>query len=150
MKSVGSLLSSIFQEIGIEDKIVLTSLQKNWRSIFDEPLSIHTYPADIKKGELIINVDSPAWLSQLKFFTQDIIKKLSSYNIISIKFKYGQVYRKGFEDSRSQVAKKSSSQKLRPSEIQWIEQAVSEISDVEVKEAIKKAIEKSLQPTDLS
>jgi len=144
MKSVGSLLSSIFRDIGIEDKISLTSMQKEWRSLFNEPLSMHTYPVDVKNGELTINVDSPAWLGQLKFFTQDIIKKLHSYNIRSVKFKHGTVYHKGFEGSRAQRVKRSESQTLEPSEIEWIEQTVSSVNDAELKERIRNAIKKSL------
>ncbi len=94
MKSVGSLLSSIFKDLGIEDKIRLSSMQEEWHNLFNEPLSLHIYPVDIKNGELTINVDSPAWLGQLKFFKQDIIKKLHVYNIKEVRFKHGRVYKK--------------------------------------------------------
>ena len=147
MKTAGSLLSSIFKNLGIEDKISLNSMQEEWHRLFNEPLSLHTYPVDIKGGELTINVDSPAWLGQLKFFKPDIIKKLHAYDITSVKFKHGRVYSRGFKDSRVQGFKGTEPSNPRPlesSELAWIEQTVSEIDDTELKEGIRKAIEKSV------
>jgi hypothetical protein len=149
MKKVGSLLSSIFKDLGIEDKIRLSSMQEEWRSLFNEPLSLHTYPVEIKDGELLINVDSPAWLGQLKFFKQDIIKKLSAFNITSVRFKHGRVYSRGFKDSSGQGFKgqgdsKQNSKPITCSELEWINQAVSTVSDSQLQENIRKAIEKAM------
>lgn len=143
MKKVGRLLSSIFKELGIEDRIRLNSMQEEWHRLFNEPLSLHTYPVDIKDRELTINVDSPVWFGQLKFFKSDIIKKLHAYDITSVKFKHGRVYSKGFKDSRGQRIKgsdPSNPRPLEPSELAWIEQTTSEIDDIELKEGIRRAI----------
>jgi hypothetical protein len=150
LKKVGTLLSSIFKDLGIEDKIRLNSMQEEWHRLFNEPLSLHTYPVDIKEGELTINVDSPAWLGQLKFFKQDIIKKLQAYNVSSVKFKHGRVYQKRVKGSelRVQSEKNSKTQNSKPltlSELEWADQIVSSIEDPDLKEDIRKAIEKSLR-----
>ncbi|BCB95555.1 hypothetical protein JZK55_04770 [Dissulfurispira thermophila] len=146
MKKAGALLSHIFKEIGIEDKIKLTSMQKEWHKLFDEPLSLHTYPIDIRGGELTINVDSPAWLGQLKFFKTDIIKKLYAYNINSVKFKHGRVYKKKRQDAKSDVLKDSKhpTRSITDSESEWLNKTVSTISDPELKENIRKTILKAL------
>jgi len=149
MKTIGSLLSSIFNNFGIEDKIKLDSMQKQWHSLFNEPLSVHTYPVEIKNGELAINVDSPAWLAQLKFFRQDIIKKLHAYSISSVKFKHGRVYSKGNKGSTDQEIKrqrdpKQSSKCITDSELAWINQTISTVSDFELQENIRKAILKAV------
>ncbi len=147
MKSVGSLLSCIFKDLGIEDKIKLSAMQAQWHNLFNEPLSLHIYPVEIKDDELFINVDSPAWLGQLKFFTQDIIKKLQAYNVHSVRFKYGRVYSKRFKDSRDQGirgVKHLNHRTINPSDIEWINQTVSDIDDADLKEGIRKAIEKSI------
>jgi hypothetical protein len=147
MKKVGSLLSSIFNNLGIEDKIKLNSMQRQWHSLFNEPLSLHTYPVKIKDGELTINVDSPAWLAQLKFFRQDIIRKLHTYSISSVAFKIGRVYSRGFKDSMGQVLKGTEPSNPRPlesPEIEWINETVSTVSDSELQENIRKAILKTV------
>lgn len=146
MKKVGSLLSSVFRNLGIEDKIKLSSMQEEWHRLFNEPLSLHTYPVEIKDGELLINVDSPAWLGQLKFFKQDIIKKLNAYNISSVKFKHGRVYQKRGPGGKGQGARdsKQPTNPLSDFDIEWINQTVSTISDYELKESIRKAIERAI------
>lgn len=146
MKKIGTLLSSIFKNLGIEDKIRLNSMQEEWHRLFNEPLSLHIYPMDIKDGELTINVDSPAWISQLKFFKQDIIKKLQAYNIRSVKFKHGKVYQKKWQGARSkeQEDSKQLPKSFTDSEFAWIAQTVSTISDLELQENIRKAIEKAM------
>jgi len=149
MKTIGSLLRSVFSNLGIEDKLKLNSMQRQWRSIFEEPLCLHTYPVEIKNRELTINVDSPLWLAQLKFFRQDIIKKLHEYSISSVIFKHGRVYSVGIIDLSSQEAKrqkepKQSSKCITDSELIWINQTVSAVSDSELQESIRKAILKAV------
>lgn len=147
MKKVGTLLSSIFKDLGIEDNHILNSMQKEWHRLFNEPLSLHTYPVEIKNGELTINVDSPAWLAQLKFFRQDIIKKLHAYSINSVKFKHGRVYSRGVKGSRGQGVKGTKPSNPRPlesSELAWLNQTVSTVSDSELQENIRKAILKAV------
>lgn len=146
MKPVGSLLSSLFRNLGIEDKIRLNSMQKEWHNLFNEPLSLHTYPVNIKNESLTINVDSPVWLGQLKFFRQDIIKKLHEYNIQEVSFRHGRVYQKkgqGARDKRQEDSKQNH-KPITDSDIAWIDQTVSIISDYELKENIKKTIEKAI------
>ncbi|MDA8339942.1 MAG: DUF721 domain-containing protein, partial [Nitrospiraceae bacterium] len=145
-KKVGSLLYSIFRNLGIEDKIKLSSMQEEWHNLFTEPLSLHIYPVDMKDGELIINVDSPAWLGQLKFFKQDIIKKLHAYNINSVKFKHGRVYQKKTRNPESYSELRAKKSKpISDSDLEWIDQTISNIQDTDLKESIKKTIEKSLR-----
>lgn len=146
MKTIGSLLRSIFDNLGIEDKIKLDSMQKQWRSLFNEPLSLHTYPVEIKNGELTINVDSPAWLAQLKFFRQDIIKKLREYSVSSVKFKHGRVYQTSSIKCCASSTRRTTldARHLTHSEIEWINETVSTVSDSELQENIRKAIEKAM------
>ncbi|MCL4457952.1 MAG: DUF721 domain-containing protein [Nitrospirae bacterium] len=147
MKSVGSLLSSLLKNLGIEDKIALSSLQKEWRSLFNEPLSLHTYPTDMKNGELSVNVDSPAWLAQLKFFKQEMTKKLAAYGIKEIRFKHGTVYHKSGQGTKGKRQNdfEQKSKHIAPSDLQWIDETVSAVADTELKEDIKRAIESTLR-----
>ena len=146
LKKAGTILSSIFKDLGIEDKIRLNSRQEEWHRLFNEPLSLHTYPVDIKDRELTINVDSPAWLGQLKFFKLDIIKKLQAYNVSSVKFKHGKVYQKKGQRARGKGQKDSNQfpKSFTDSEFAWINQTVSTVSDPELQENIRKAIEKAM------
>lgn len=141
MNSINAILTPIFKNLGMEDRIKLEFMRNQWRSLFNEPLSLHTYPVEIKDGELLINVNSPVWLQQLKFFKQDIMKKLHLYNIKHIRFRHGKVYHKEAQRGAEQLPQ---SKPLSDHEITWINQTTSAISDAELKEGAKKAITKSL------
>ena len=145
METINSLLGPIFKELGIEDRLAIESIRSEWKNIFNEPLSLHTYPVELTSGELLINVDSPVWLQQLKFFKQDIIKKLAGYNIKTIRFKHGKVYIKGDKGQTGQGLKPLSPIHLGPSDIAWIEEITSDLEDTEVRESVRKAIKKQMQ-----
>ncbi|MBI5234014.1 MAG: DUF721 domain-containing protein [Deltaproteobacteria bacterium] len=144
MKTINSLLGPIFKELGIEDRLAIESLRSEWKSIFNEPLSLHTYPVEFASGDLLINVDSPVWLQQLKFFKKDIIKKLSGYNVKTVRFKSGKVYAKG-ERGAGQGEKMKPPKVLGPSDIAWIEEITSDLEDAEIRESARKAISKQMQ-----
>lgn len=145
MKTINSLLGPIFRELGIEDRLAIESIRSEWRNIFNEPLSLHTYPVELTSGELLINVDSPVWLQQLKFFKQDIIKKLAGHNVKTIRFKLGKVYIKGDKGAEGQGLKPPPPTPLGPSDIAWIEEITSDLEDPEVRESVRKAVRKQLQ-----
>lgn len=141
MKAVGPLLSNIFKDLGIEERLKLSFLQQEWSNLFNEPLSLHTYPYELNKGELTINVDSNVWLSQLKFFSKDIVKKLQDYGVDSVKFRLGKIYKKNpIKNDIKPSYRKSLSEK----EIEWIENILSTFEDQELKDNIKRVIEISL------
>lgn len=141
MNPINTILSPIFKNLGMEDRIKLELMRNQWRNLFSEPLSLHTYPAEVKCEELLINVDSPVWLQQLKFFKADIIKKLRLYNIKHVRFRHGRVYHRETQGLTEQLPQ---SKPLTDSEITWINQTTSAISDAELKEEAKNAITKSL------
>ena len=144
MKTISSLLGPIFKDLGMEDRLAIETIRSEWGTIFSEPLSLHTFPVELTSGELLINVDTPVWLQQLKFFKQDILKKLARYDIKTVRFKHGRVYLKGNREP-GEKSKSNSAQTLRPSDISWIEDITSDLEDKEVRESVSEAIKKQLQ-----
>lgn len=120
----------------------LDSLQKEWRNLFGEPLSLHTYPAEIKGGELLIAVDSPVWMQQLKFYKQEIVGKLQAYRIHSVRFRRGTVYRTRGSAPVGNAAGKQPF--LSAQDRQWIEQTLSAVEDPDLREGFRKALEKAM------
>ncbi|MCC6346653.1 MAG: DUF721 domain-containing protein [Nitrospirales bacterium] len=127
--------------MGLEEKVRLASLQKEWRNLFGEPLSLHTYPAEIKEGELLINVDSPVWMQQLKFYKQEVAGKLQAYHIKNVRFRHGAVYR-----ARGNAPERSTTKEPPPlsaREREWIDQTLSAVQDTDLREGFRKALEKA-------
>ncbi|MBI5187569.1 MAG: DUF721 domain-containing protein [Nitrospirae bacterium] len=139
MKKLSVFIPPILKGLGIEDGAKLAMIKKEWRNLFNEPLSLHMSPSMLSEGEILLNVDSPAWLQQLNFYKKDIIKKMGSYGVRSVRFRLGKVSKKS--EVRSQ---KSEVRRLTHEELTYIGDTVSSISDQELRDKIRKAIEKSI------
>ncbi|MDX9714853.1 MAG: DUF721 domain-containing protein [Dissulfurispiraceae bacterium] len=147
MKNVGSLLSGIFRQLGIEDRLKLAGLQDDWSSVFSGPLSSHTWPIEIKNSELLINVDSPAWLGELKYMKPEIEKKLQMYGIRTVRFRHGSVSRPNRSNNKKsgKQTEKFKKHTLTDDEIKWIDETTSGITDAELRDKIKKTITRSIE-----
>ncbi len=133
------LLTPILKNLGIEEGVRLVSIKNNWHYIFEKPLSLHMSPSRLSEGKLLINVDSPIWLQQLSYYKREITKKLDAYGVKDVHFRIGKLFhKKQFVSKRQKTAELSSEDTLFVSEL------ISQISDDTIKEAVKRALEKSL------
>lgn len=140
MKRADSLLTPFIRELGIEDGVKLAEIRRNWYNLFDKPLSYHMSPLILSKGEILLNVDSPVWLQELTFYKEDIIKKMSSYGVKTVRFRLGRVsikVKSGIQGQKSRV------EQLTTEELSYIEETVSKINDEKLKETVQKAMKKS-------
>lgn len=146
MKPISSVISTIYADLRIEEKVILKKIESNWQTLFNSSLSLHTYPFDLKNGELIINVDSSAWLQQIKYMQAMFMEKLSDYPIKSVKFRIGKIKidNKKQDSSADDKAIINTKLSLSKEDEKWLEDVLTPITDIEIREAIKKAIEKSL------
>ena len=141
MKRADSLLAPLLKDSGIGSGVAFAGIKKNWFSLFQKPLSHHISPCLLTAGELLINVDSPAWLQELKFFKEDIQKKLHPYGIRSVRFRLGRVSMNVMSDNKSRAPV---ARKLDEEERSFIENAVTNIDDDGMKQTVKKTIEKAI------
>jgi len=140
VKRADSVLIPFIRELGIEDGVKLAEIRRNWYNLFDKPLSYHMSPLILSKGEILLNVDSPVWLQELTFYKEDIIKKMSSYGVKTVRFRLGRVSTKvksGIQGQKSRV------KQLTTEELSYIEETVSKINDEKLKETVQKAMKKS-------
>ncbi|HMK43356.1 MAG TPA: DUF721 domain-containing protein [Dissulfurispiraceae bacterium] len=141
MIQAGSVLSSLFRQLGLEDRIRLETLQRRWCDLFSEPLTLHAYPAELTGQKLTINVDSPAWLHQLQFLRSDFLAKLVPFGIAAVQFRRGRMpCRRGV----LRTPEKTLSPAATVEERRWAEDLVRGIDDEALKEKIRRAAEKSV------
>jgi len=138
VKRADSLLAPIIRNLGIEDSIRLGRIKKEWAGVFEKTISFHTCPASLKEEELLVNVDSPVWLQQLSFYKEDIVKKLRGFGVKAVRFRLGRVFPE--KKKEQEVLKK---RLLTSGDNAYIEETVSSIPAGELRDKIKKAIEKS-------
>lgn len=141
MKRADSLLIPLVRGLGIEDGTKLIELRKNWNNLFNEPLSYHMSPYKLSEREILLNVDSPVWLQELNFYKKDIIEKLSPYGIRDIRFRLGRVSKR----TKSEVeSRKLKVERLTTEELSYIEETVSQIDDEDLRETVRRTIEKAI------
>jgi hypothetical protein len=139
MKKAEAVLGPMLKRLGIESGVRLERIRSDWFDIFEPGLSSHMYPAGCTQDELLLNVDSPAWMQQLTYYKKDVVRKLAAYGITGVRFRVGKVQRRGRPPEERKKA-------CMPSEddISFAASVVSEITDPAVRESIRKAIERSL------
>lgn len=145
MERVGAILLSAVSGLGLEERMVLESLRRQWHLLFGEPLSRHIFPADLKDSELLVNVDSPVWLQQLKFFKSEMTAKLKPYHVKEVRLRLGRVQwshrQKGLSRDQGEIRRLKA---LTESDAIWIEGALKPVEDSDLKESIKRTIERSI------
>lgn len=114
-------------------------MKREWADIFGKPLSLHMSPATFKKGELLINVDSPMWLQQISFYKEDIIRKLQSFGVRAVRLRLGRVL-----PEKKQAKEDVRMRPLTSGDISYIEATIASVKDPALKQGIKQAIEKSV------
>ncbi len=85
----GGLIGSIMADLGLEDGLRLYRLRAEWPKLFGPPLCLHMSPSSLNGRTLVINVDSPAWLQELNFKKNEIIRKLGGFGINGIRLRGG-------------------------------------------------------------
>ncbi len=139
METAGSLISPLLRRLGIDEEVRLRRIRNDWHTLFEKPLSQHMSPSKLLEGDLLLSVDSPAWMQQLGFCKKEILKKLEAYGIKDLRFRIGRVSQKNSPESPN-----SAPVELSREEALFISELLSGVNDDVLRESIKKSIEKSL------
>jgi hypothetical protein len=139
VKKTGAVLGPLLRNLGLESGVRLALIRNDWHKIFDEQITSQLYPVSFSDRELLLNVTSPIWMQQCSYHKSEIIKKLSAYDVQNIRFRLGRIPQKkrGASPPRKTL-------ELTPENRFFITELLSDVNDESLKEAIKKALEKSL------
>jgi hypothetical protein len=141
MNRADSLLRPLIIDLGIEGAVRLDEIKRSWNTLFREPLSFHMTPAAFSSGELLIIVDSPVWLQELKFYKEDITGKLNHYGVKTVRFRLGRISDAAKSGPASRKAKVK---KITETGHLFIRKAVADIHDEGLKETLKAVMVKAL------
>ncbi len=83
---LSELLPEVLDELKLSDKIIEQKAILLWRRAVGNEIKKHTKPYSIEDGILVVLVDNSAWMNELTFLKNEILKKINSY-ISSTKFK---------------------------------------------------------------
>ena len=93
-ESIGALLKNVVSGLG-KKRLTQDQIRRAWKDALGKRAASHTLPVALKKGSLVVNVDSSAWLYELTLERRVILKKLDSgikgNKIKGIRFRIGEV-----------------------------------------------------------
>ena len=144
MKRADTLLTPFLKNSGIQDGVKLAAMQAQWHLLFSKPLSYHILPFRFSQGELILHVDSHVWLQELNFLKRDIVKKLSSYGVRTVRFRIGKTESQPGSRLRNGGVKGTKYRKLTSTELSYIDETVSALPDEELRRTVRTILEKAI------
>lgn len=73
---MGSALDRVVAHLGGPSAEVLQGLFEQWDELAGPRLAPHTRPVSLRDGVLVIGVDEPAWVSQVRFGAPELLDRL--------------------------------------------------------------------------
>lgn len=71
-------LDVLLRKLGSESSTVVAGIFSNWDQLVGETVAQHASPIKLELGRLLVEVDEPAWATQMRFLESEIISKLST------------------------------------------------------------------------
>jgi len=139
VKKTGAVLGPLLKNLGLESGVRLARIKNDWYEIFDEQITANLFPVSFSDSELLLHVTSPIWMQQFSFHKSEIISKLSAYEVQNIRFRLGRIPQR-----KQKISTGRKAPELTRENMFFITELLSDISDENLKETIKKAVEKSL------
>lgn len=137
MTKAKTIINNITKAMGIESGVSLLEIQRQWTSMFDTNIALHTYPLSLNNGILTIIVDSPIWLQEMRLHKKEVINKISKFYIKDIRVKLGTL--KTHKASTKQDKKQEIDVKALKTPL-WAQPALQEIKDAEIRDTLQTII----------
>lgn len=71
-------LDALLRKLGSESSTVVAGIFSNWDQLVGDTVAQHVSPIKLESGRLLVEVDEPAWATQMRFLESEIISKLST------------------------------------------------------------------------
>ena len=93
MDNIKKILEDVFGKINVGSTTLVSSLNEAWKKELDKNEKKHTQLEGVKQGNLMVVVDSPAWMHHMKTRRDYLLKKIkeSIPEIQQISFRLGKI-----------------------------------------------------------
>lgn len=75
-KPLAEVLGKVLRRMKVSDETSAIGLFAGWRSIVGDTIADHVVPKRLEKRRLVVEVDDPAWATQLKFLEAQLLTTL--------------------------------------------------------------------------
>lgn len=76
-RRIGDSLPDVTKRLGLAKPNVLTAVFAQWDSVVGSPLCVHVRPVGLRDRVLTVEVDEPAWATELRFLQDDLLARLN-------------------------------------------------------------------------
>ena len=73
-------LDLLLRRLGSESTSVISGVFDDWHQLVGDAVAKHVNPIKLEAGRLLVEVDEPAWATQMRFLESEIIGKLSQHS----------------------------------------------------------------------
>ncbi len=70
-------LDHVTRALGLPSATALASVFSQWSDLVGPAVATHARPASLRDGVLVVDVDDPAWGSELRYRAQDTLSKIA-------------------------------------------------------------------------
>jgi predicted nucleic acid-binding Zn ribbon protein len=75
-RALNEVLGKLLRRMHVSDESSALGLFSGWRQIVGDAIADHVSPKRLEKRVLVVEVDDPAWATQLKFLESQLIATL--------------------------------------------------------------------------
>lgn len=91
---IGDIVKNVFANLENKKTLSKEDVEEHWKAIAGEDALRHSRPAALRKGVLVLCVDSPTWMHNLTLRKRKLLKELKRTfgkdRISEIQFKIGE------------------------------------------------------------
>lgn len=141
---IGGILEKVLKNLGISGQLKLIRIMTQWERIFGPPISLITFPRDLKGKTLFVDVQDSVWLQQLTFMDKMIMDKvnqgLRSKSVEKIHFSVGIIPER--IETIADPVKPLEEMTLDNKDLDEISECVSSVQDMELRKSLRRLIGK--------
>ena len=78
-RPLNDVLGKVLRRMKMSDEASALSLFSSWRQIVGDGIADHVTPQRLEKRTLTVEVDDPAWATQLRFLHDEVLHTLRTY-----------------------------------------------------------------------
>lgn len=78
-RALGQAIDDVLRRLRGPDRKAASTVFGRWREIVGDTVADHASPARLKDNCLVVDVDDPAWLAQLRFLHDQLVTTLREH-----------------------------------------------------------------------
>jgi len=142
--SLAAALQVLLDERGIGARIRQLWVLPRWAEAVGPGIAEHTRPITVRKGTLVVNVDSSGWLTQLTMLQKDIVDRINQQAgatpIKNVRFRLGETSGGPERTKPAETAPKPLQEELEASRAQWVQARCLTVDDPKLRRCMERLL----------